>query len=202
MSWILVVAEKMVESCYNRDQTWLCVYCCCQTPLGVVSPRGETTPSGVWHQQFTHNLVWSLKYNAKGENKELKWYIYIYYRIYNCISYGWFNVRKFSFMILGAGIWSIILCYNKSTKAPSLSSFKHGLYHYLTADKSIDRLLKCLFHTYLRCGNTYASNQIHLTVNIVKHDKKSLFPTPQKFSRHQTIYHKMLSRILGVMWQR
>ena len=28
----------MVASCYNRDQTWLCVYCWCQTPEGVVSP--------------------------------------------------------------------------------------------------------------------------------------------------------------------
>ena len=65
----------MVASCYNRDQTWLCVCCWCQTPEGVVSPRGdhsgcvlviarrgETTPSGVWHQQHKHNHVWSLKY--------------------------------------------------------------------------------------------------------------------------------------------
>ena len=61
MSRILVAVEKIVASCYNRDQTWLCVYCWCQTPSGVVSPRGETTPSGVWHQQYTHNHVWSLK---------------------------------------------------------------------------------------------------------------------------------------------
>ena len=74
MSRILVAVEKMVASCYNRDQTWLCVYCWCQTPSGVVSPRGdhsgctlviarrgETTPEGVWHQQYTHNNVWSLK---------------------------------------------------------------------------------------------------------------------------------------------
>ena len=55
-----------------REQTWLCVYCWCQTPEGVVSPhraitraqpewspRGDTTPEGVWHQQYTHNHVWS-----------------------------------------------------------------------------------------------------------------------------------------------
>ena len=62
MSRILVAVEKMVASCYNWDQTWLCMYCWCQTPSGVVSPRGETTPSGVWHQQYTHNHVWSLKH--------------------------------------------------------------------------------------------------------------------------------------------
>ena len=28
---------------YLRDQTWLCVYCWCQTSEGVVSPRGEIT---------------------------------------------------------------------------------------------------------------------------------------------------------------
>ena len=27
----------------------------------VIARRGETTPSGVWHQQYTHNHVWSLK---------------------------------------------------------------------------------------------------------------------------------------------
>ena len=41
MSRILIAVEKMVASCYNRDQTWLCVYCWCQTPSGVVSPRGD-----------------------------------------------------------------------------------------------------------------------------------------------------------------
>ena len=81
MSRILVAVEKMVASCYNRDQTWLCVYCWCQTPSGVVSPRGnhsgcalviarrgETTPSGVWHQQYTHNHVWSLNRNPTNPN--------------------------------------------------------------------------------------------------------------------------------------
>ena len=38
MSRILVAVEKMV-----------------------IARRGETTPSGVWHQQYTHNHVWSLK---------------------------------------------------------------------------------------------------------------------------------------------
>ena len=58
--------------CGLRDQTWLCVYCWCETPEGVVSPcwvitraqsewmpHGETTHEGVWHQQYTHNHVWS-----------------------------------------------------------------------------------------------------------------------------------------------
>ena len=40
------------------------MYCWCQTPEGVVSPhraitRAQTTPEGVWHQQYTHNHVWS-----------------------------------------------------------------------------------------------------------------------------------------------
>ena len=46
-----------IDVIYLRDQTWLCVYSWCQTPEGVVSPRGETTPAGVWHQQYTHNHV-------------------------------------------------------------------------------------------------------------------------------------------------
>ena len=74
MSRILVAVEKMVASCYNRDQTWLCVYCWCQTPSGVVSPRGETTPLGVWHQQYTHNHVWSLKYLISVHNWQ-KWFL-------------------------------------------------------------------------------------------------------------------------------
>ena len=56
----------MVASCYNRDRTWLCVYCWCQTPQGVVSPRGETTPWGVWHQHYTHDHAWSLKHMTVG----------------------------------------------------------------------------------------------------------------------------------------
>ena len=41
MSRILVAVEKMVASCYNRDQTGLCVYCWCQTPSGVVGCCGN-----------------------------------------------------------------------------------------------------------------------------------------------------------------
>ena len=48
---------------FLRDQTWLCVYCWCQTPEGVVSPRGETTPEGVWHQQYTHTIMFDPDYN-------------------------------------------------------------------------------------------------------------------------------------------
>ena len=32
------------------------------------SPRGETTPEGVWHQQYTHNYVWSLKLITSEDN--------------------------------------------------------------------------------------------------------------------------------------
>ena len=86
---------------YLRDQTWLCVYCWCQTPEGVVlpcrvqhewSPHGEKTPEGVWHQQYTHNHVWSwlspdatifhtatdillIKSNLKFESKAITVYI-------------------------------------------------------------------------------------------------------------------------------
>ena len=76
----------MVASCYNRDQTWLCVYYWCQTPEGVVSPlqgitrarqhRASTqittraTPSRIWHQQYTHNHVWSLKPFIQTQIKE------------------------------------------------------------------------------------------------------------------------------------
>ena len=74
-SRILVAVEKMVASGYNRDQTWLCVYCWCQTPSAVLSPRGETTPSGVWYQQYTHNHFWSLKHCIHGYNN---WYRYIF----------------------------------------------------------------------------------------------------------------------------
>ena len=28
----------------------------------MIARRGETTPLGVWHQQYTHNHVWSLNY--------------------------------------------------------------------------------------------------------------------------------------------
>ena len=44
--------------------------CCLAAPgdhegaARVIAPRrdsGETTPEGVWHQQYTHNHVWSLK---------------------------------------------------------------------------------------------------------------------------------------------
>ena len=28
-----------------------------------IAPRGETTPEGVWHQQYTHNHVWSRLYH-------------------------------------------------------------------------------------------------------------------------------------------
>ena len=31
MSRILVAVEKMVASCYNRHQAWMCVYCWCPT---------------------------------------------------------------------------------------------------------------------------------------------------------------------------
>ena len=34
-----------------------------QTCALVIARRGETTTSGVWHQQYTHNHVWSLKQN-------------------------------------------------------------------------------------------------------------------------------------------
>ena len=57
--WPSCVIVESIKEFHLRDQTWLCVYCWCQTPEGVVSPRGETTPSGVWHQQYTHNHVWS-----------------------------------------------------------------------------------------------------------------------------------------------
>ena len=56
--------------CYLRDQTWLCVYCWCQTPEGVVSPRraitraqpewsprGETTPDN------THTIMFDPDYS-------------------------------------------------------------------------------------------------------------------------------------------
>ena len=52
-----------------------CVLLSDDNTSGVVSPRGvhsgcalviarhgKTTPSGVWHQQYTHNHVWSLKH--------------------------------------------------------------------------------------------------------------------------------------------
>ena len=64
MSRILVAVEKMVASCYNRDQTWLCVYCWCQTPSGVVSPRGDHSGCALAREldtNNTHNHVWSLK---------------------------------------------------------------------------------------------------------------------------------------------
>ena len=32
------------------------------------SPHGETTPEGVWHQQYTHNYVWSLKLITSEDN--------------------------------------------------------------------------------------------------------------------------------------
>ena len=32
---------EMVASCYNHNQAWLCVYCWCHTPSGVVSPWGD-----------------------------------------------------------------------------------------------------------------------------------------------------------------
>ena len=54
MSRILVAVEKMVASCYNHSGCAL-----------VIARRGETTPSGVWHQQYTHNHVWSLKQKYK-----------------------------------------------------------------------------------------------------------------------------------------
>ena len=67
-----------------RDQTWLCVYCWCQTPEGVVlprraitraqpewSPRGETTPCcSLW---ITGNSIrWrpSQKRRAAGHNRQ------------------------------------------------------------------------------------------------------------------------------------
>ena len=38
------------------------VYCWCQTPSDVVSPRGEATPPGGSLKQCTHNQDWSLKH--------------------------------------------------------------------------------------------------------------------------------------------
>ena len=51
--WSTIVSQgiSLVASYYNhynRDQSWL------------LSLRGETTPLGVWHQQYTHNHDWPL----------------------------------------------------------------------------------------------------------------------------------------------
>ena len=43
MGRLLVAAEKNCGIMLYRDQTWLCVYCLCQTPEGVVSPRRAIT---------------------------------------------------------------------------------------------------------------------------------------------------------------
>ena len=53
MSRILVAVEKMVPSCYNRDQTWLCVYC------------------REFDANNTHNHVWSLKLTIIGSDNGL-----------------------------------------------------------------------------------------------------------------------------------
>ena len=41
--------------------------CCLAAPGdhegAVIARRGETTPWGVWHQQYTHNHVWSLNFS-------------------------------------------------------------------------------------------------------------------------------------------
>ena len=115
MSRILVAVEKMVASCYNRDQTWLCLYCWCQTPSGVVSPRGdysgcalvigrrgETTPSGVWHQEYTHNHVWSLNQQP-----------WIYYM----------NLTLFYKEV----IWVVIPCYKPGVRL-CLGSYNNAFY--------------------------------------------------------------------------
>ena len=117
MSRILVAGEKIVASCYNRDQTWLCVYCWCQTPEGVVSPwgdhsgcalviarRGETTPLRVWHQQYTHNHVWSLKqYFVKIVLQQI-W-------LYEIIGVMWLMCQNITMWVYGAWIKTYyILC--------------------------------------------------------------------------------------------
>ena len=103
MSRILVALEKMVASCHNRDQTWLCVYCWCQTPSGVVSPRraiARAQPSGVWHQQYTHNHVWSLKYvrveykcltTCKHQGKHLRRYLIKYLSLKTHVQFNLYN---------------------------------------------------------------------------------------------------------------
>ena len=40
---IMQTCGKNYEEYCLRDQTWLCVYCWCQTPEGVVSPRRAIT---------------------------------------------------------------------------------------------------------------------------------------------------------------
>ena len=37
------ISKTNITNCCLRDQTWLCVYCWCQTPEGVVSPRRAIT---------------------------------------------------------------------------------------------------------------------------------------------------------------
>ena len=59
MSRILVAVEKMVSSCYNRDQTWLCVYCWCQTPSGVVSLRAVP----LWSPGLARHYPWEFDTN-------------------------------------------------------------------------------------------------------------------------------------------
>ena len=77
MSRISVAVEKMVASCYNRDQTCLYVYCWCQTPSGVVSPWAASSGSPGAAKQHpsliptihTHSC-WSLNYIMVGEKKQ------------------------------------------------------------------------------------------------------------------------------------
>ena len=53
--YIYMRNPTLTRMLYLRDRTWLCVYCCCQTPEGVVSSCGKTTPERVGHQDYGHN---------------------------------------------------------------------------------------------------------------------------------------------------
>ena len=62
----------MIYNIYLRDQTWLCVYCWCQTPEGVVSPRRAITRAPTIHTQsclipiitWCHHFFHSNQYSA------------------------------------------------------------------------------------------------------------------------------------------
>ena len=52
---------------YLRDQTWLCVYCWCETPEGVVSPR-RSIPIITWCHHFSTAInILLIKGNSKFE---------------------------------------------------------------------------------------------------------------------------------------
>ena len=79
LSRILVAVAKSVASCYNRDQTWLCVYWWCQAPPGVFSqPRAITR---AFDTNNTHTIMFDTKntHTIMFDPLTKEWYLSVIY---------------------------------------------------------------------------------------------------------------------------